>query len=141
MCLILDGRLEQLFDALASFDNAEARSAFERAIALESADPLAHLGLGLAKISAGDLTEGRGDLEAAVALDSSNALLRAYLGKAYFEEKRFPLDSQQYSIAKQLDPNDPTAFLYDGILKQTTNRPASCASASVSRRWKTWRSP
>ncbi|MGB5467518.1 MAG: tetratricopeptide repeat protein, partial [Sedimenticolaceae bacterium] len=111
------------FNALASFRNEEAKAAFERAIGLDSADPLAHLGLGLAKISAGQLTDGRRDLEAAVALDGNNALLRAYLGKAYFEEKRFPLDSEQYSIAKQLDPNDPTAFLYDGILKQTINRP------------------
>ena len=58
-----------------------------------------------------------------VALDSNSALLRAYLGKTYFAEKRYPLDSQQFSIAKQLDPNDPTAYLYDGILKQTVNRP------------------
>ncbi len=50
-------------------------------------------------------------------------LLRAYLGKAYFEEKRAPLDSEQFDIAKQLDPNDPTAYLYSGIAKQTENRP------------------
>ncbi|MFT5042755.1 MAG: tetratricopeptide (TPR) repeat protein, partial [Hyphomicrobiaceae bacterium] len=111
------------FSALASFDNDQARSAFERAIARDSADPLAHLGLGLAKISDGKLHDGRRELEAAVALDSSSSVLRAYLGKAYFGERRYPLDSQQYGIAKQLDPNDPTAFLYDGILKQTVNRP------------------
>jgi tetratricopeptide (TPR) repeat protein len=111
------------FTALAEFRNAEAKSAFEQAITLSSADPLAHLGLGLAKISHGDLAEGRQDLEVAVALDSSNALLRAYLGKAYFEEKRYPLDAEQYSIAKSLDPLDPTSYLYAGILKQTVNRP------------------
>ena len=111
------------FNALASFQRDEAEAAFERAIALDSADPLAHLGLGLARISGGDLAGGRGEIEAAVALDSSNALLRAYLGKAYFEERRYPLDDQQYGIAKELDPLDPTAFLYDGILKQTVNRP------------------
>jgi cytochrome c-type biogenesis protein CcmH/NrfG/opacity protein-like surface antigen len=111
------------FNALASFRNREARSAFERAIALESADPLGHLGLGLTKISSGHLEAGRRDLEAAVALDSNNALLRAYLGKAYFEETRYPLDAEQYGIAKALDPLDPTAYLYDGILNQTINRP------------------
>jgi tetratricopeptide (TPR) repeat protein len=111
------------FSALAAFRNDEAKAAFERAIELDSADPLAHLGLGLAKISSGDLKQGRGDLEASVALDSSNSLLRSYLGKAYFEERRDPLDGQQLDIAKQLDPNDPTAFLYDGIRKQTINRP------------------
>jgi tetratricopeptide (TPR) repeat protein len=71
---------------------AQAQAAFEQAIALESADPLAHLGLGLARIRQGHLAEGRAGLETAVALDSNNALLRAYLGKAYFEEKRGPLD-------------------------------------------------
>jgi Tfp pilus assembly protein PilF len=116
------------FNALALFRNAEARSAFEHAIATDSADPLGHLGLGLAKISNGELEEGRRDLEAAVALDSSSALLRAYLGKAYFEERRNPLDAEQLGLAKELDPLDPTAYLYDGILKQTTNRPVEAVA-------------
>ncbi|MCK5383734.1 MAG: FecR domain-containing protein, partial [Gammaproteobacteria bacterium] len=96
------------FAALAAFDNTAAKAAFERAITLSSSDPMAHLGLGLAKISDGDVAEGGRDIEVAVALDSNSALLRAYLGKTYFAEKRYPLDSQQFSIAKQLDPNDPT---------------------------------
>ena len=111
------------FAALAEFRNDEARAAFTRAIELDPADPLPHLGLGLAKISQGELEQGRSDIEVAVGLDSNNALLRAYLGKAYFEEKRTPLDAQQYSIAKELDPLDPTPYLYDGILKQTENDP------------------
>ncbi len=115
------------FAALAEFRNDDAAAAFERAIALDSADPLPHLGLGLAKISAGDLEAGRAEIEVAVGLGSNDALMRAYLGKAYFEEKRAPLDSQQFEIAKQLDPLDPTAFLYDGIAKQTLNRPVEAA--------------
>ena len=111
------------FAALAEYRNSEAAAAFERAIELDSADPLPHLGLGLAKISAGNLEAGRSEIEVAVGLGSNDALLRAYLGKAYFEEKRAPLDSEQFAMAKQLDPNDPTAFLYDGIAKQTQNRP------------------
>ena len=124
------------FTALAEFRNREAMAAFERAVALDSADPLAHLGRGLAKISEGDLVRGRQDLEVAVGLDSNSALLRAYLGKAYFEEKRYPLDAQQYSIAKALDPADPTAYLYDGILKQTVNSPVEAVrelEASIER--------
>jgi len=111
------------FAALAEFRNDEAAAAFEKAIALDSADPLPHLGLGLARISDGDLEAGRSEIELAVGLDSNDALLRSYLGKAYFEEKRTPLDFQQYDIAKQLDPLDPTAFLYSGIAKQTVNQP------------------
>ena len=111
------------FSALAEFRNEDAKTAFMRAINLGSSDPMAHLGLGLAKISSGNLEAGGRDIEVAVALDSNSALLRAYLGKTYFAEKRYSLDSEQFSIAKQLDPNDPTAYLYDGILKQTVNRP------------------
>lgn len=111
------------FAALAENHEADARLAFEKAIQLSSNDPLAHFGLGLTKIKGGDLSEGRQALEASVALDANNALLRSYLGKAYYEEKRMPLDQQQYSIAKELDPSDPTPYLYDAIDKQTTNRP------------------
>jgi tetratricopeptide (TPR) repeat protein len=59
----------------------------------------------------------------AVGLDSNDALLRAYLGKAYFEEKRDDLSNQQFHIAQGLDPLDPTAFLYEAIKQQTENRP------------------
>jgi len=111
------------FAALAESHDTEARVAFERAIRFSSDDPLAHFGLGLAKIKRGDLTEGRRELEAAVALDPNNALLRSYLGKAYYEEKRSPLEEQQFDIAKELDPADPTPYLYSAIDKQTTNRP------------------
>ena len=88
-----------------------------------SADPLARFGLGLAIIRDGALEEGRRYLEMAVGLDSSNSLLRSYLGKAYFEEKRDPLDAKQFEIAKQLDPLDPTPYLYDAIRLQSINRP------------------
>ncbi len=111
------------FSHLTRFETREAINAFEKAITLDQADPLPRLGLGLAKINSGKLAEGRQNLEIAVSLDANSSLLRAYLGKGYFEEKRYPLDSRQYTIAKQLDPNDPTAYLYDGILKQTINRP------------------
>ncbi len=111
------------FAELASFHNAEALAAFDRATQLDSADPLARLGRGLAQISQGKLHEGRHEIEIAVGLDGNSALLRAYLGKSYFEERRSGLDGQQFEIAKGLDPNDPTAYLYDGIRKQTENRP------------------
>lgn len=111
------------FADLAEFRTEDARAAFARAIAMAPADPLPRLGHGLARIRKGALEEGRRDLEAAVGLDPANALLRAYLGKAYFEEKRGPLAAEQYALAKDLDPLDPTAYLYDAIRKQTENRP------------------
>ncbi|MBT8341937.1 MAG: TonB-dependent receptor, partial [Desulfatitalea sp.] len=101
----------------------EARKAFEKAITLDSAAPLPRLGLGLAQIRGGDLHTGRAEIEIAVGLDPRNALLRSYLGKAYFDEKREELDTRQFEMAKQLDPNDPTPWFYDAIRKQTHNRP------------------
>jgi hypothetical protein len=129
------------FAALAAIDIAKAKTAFTRAIELNSADPQARFGLGLATIRGGDLEEGRGDIELAVGLDPDDSLLRSYLGKAYFEERttnpakylrelftKFPnqentLAAEQYAIAKRLDPQDPTPWLYDAIRKQSENRP------------------
>jgi tetratricopeptide (TPR) repeat protein len=111
------------FANLTEFRTGPAKQAFEQAIALDSADPLPRLGLGLALIRDGELEEGRHNLEIAVGLDANNALMRSYLGKAYFEEKRAPLDAEQLAIAKELDPLDPTPFLYDAIRKQSENRP------------------
>ena len=88
------------FTALTEFRTKVAREAFTRAIELDSADPLARFGLGLAIIRDGALAEGRRYLEMAVGLNSTNSLLRSYLGKAYFEEKRGPLDAKQFALAK-----------------------------------------
>ncbi len=124
------------FAALSEIRAAQAQTTFEKAIELDSADPMPRLGLGLAKIRRGNLDEGGADLEAAVALDSNNALFRAYLGKAYFEEKRGPLDARQFEIAKELDPLDPTAYFYNAIRLQTENQPVEALSeleASIER--------
>jgi tetratricopeptide (TPR) repeat protein len=100
-----------------------AEAAFEKAIELDSADPLPRLGLGLAKIREGHLNPGSREIETAASLDPNNAIVRSYLGKAYYEKKQRGLDEREYAVAKQLDPNDPTPYFYDGIAKQTTNRP------------------
>lgn len=101
----------------------QAEEAFQKAIALDSADPLPRLGLGLAKIRGGNLKAGRAEIEIAASLDPNNSLIRSYLGKAYFDEKRDNLSRNQFELAKQLDPLDPTPWFYDAIRKQTTNRP------------------
>lgn len=129
------------FAELAEINTRRARQAFQRAIELDPANPLPRFGLGLAAIRDGDLGAGRRDIEIAVALDPNNALLRSYLGKAYFEERtgnpltyfrelvdNFPnqenrLAAEQFAIAKGLDLNDPTPWLYDAIRKQSENRP------------------
>jgi len=116
----------------------DSKKAFEKAIELDQADPLPRLGLGLAKIREGGfpkwekdlmkmidsgLKEGTRDLEIAVSLDPDNSLIRSYLGKAYYEKTQDKLATDQFEMAKKLDPSDPTPFFYDAIEKQTTNRP------------------
>jgi tetratricopeptide (TPR) repeat protein len=111
------------FVELARLDTSAARASFERATELESSNPLARFGLGLARIREGDLHGGRHDIETAAALDVDDAVIRSYLGKAYFEEKRDAASAAQFELAKQHDPRDPTPYLYDAIRKQTINRP------------------
>ncbi|WP_347987836.1 FecR domain-containing protein [Methylomonas sp. AM2-LC] len=116
------------FSYLLHGNTAPAFQAFSKAVNLDSASPLARLGLGLARIRNGELAEGRQDLEIAAGLDPANAMIRSYLGKAYYEEKRNELAQNELDLAKQRDPKDPTAFLYNAILKLTTNRPVSALS-------------
>ncbi len=114
------------FVHLAQIDTKKATEDFTRAIELDSTEPLARLGLGLATIREGRLQEGREQIEIAVALDPTNSLVRSYVGKAYYEENtkaRDQLAATQFGLAKALDPNDPTPWFYDAILKQTQNRP------------------
>jgi Tfp pilus assembly protein PilF len=114
------------FVRLAQIDTAKARQDFLTAIELDSTEPLARLGLGLAIIRDGELVEGREQLEIAVILDPTNSLLRSYVGKAYYEERteaRDRLARIQFDAAERLDPNDPTPWFYEAILKQTQNRP------------------
>ena len=104
-------------------DAKNAELNFKIAIQLEQAAPLPHLGLGLALIRQGKLEEGRREIEYAASLDPNNALIRSYLGKAYYEEKRDKVATDQFEMAKELDAKDPTAWFYSAIQKQSNNRP------------------
>jgi tetratricopeptide (TPR) repeat protein len=132
------GRVQSVlgFVALSELRTAAARAAFTRAIELDVADPLPRFGLGLAMIREGQLAAGRRQLEMAVGLDSGNSLLRSYLGKAYFEERRGPLDAKLFAVGKELDPLDPTPYLYDALRLQSENRPGAALAdiqASIDR--------
>lgn len=111
------------FAHLLQIDTHRAQVAFARATVLDQADPMPWLGIGIARIRENKLEAGRIDIETAASLDPANSLIRSYLGKAYFEEKRYPLAGTQFDLAKARDPNDPTPWLYDAIQKQTQNRP------------------
>lgn len=103
------------------YSAAEAR--FRQAVAKSSEDPQARLGLGLVLLRQGELEAGRRQLEFAVSLDPARSVLRSYLGRAYFEEKRDGDAATQWELAKQLDPQDPTAYFYEGVRKLYANDP------------------
>jgi len=111
------------FAQLTSLNITKAKAKFEKAIQLNQANPLAHLGLGLTTIRAGDLAQGRREIEVAASLDPNNALIRSYLGKAYYQEERDKVAADQFAMAKQLDPKDPTPWFYDAMRKQSSNDP------------------
>lgn len=111
------------FAQLVRVDPAAAQTAFDSAIRLDQSDPLPWLGRGLARIRRGDLVAGREDIEVAAVLDPLNSTTRSYLGKAYHDERRDARAQTQLELAKQLDPLDPTPYLYDAIRKQAANQP------------------
>jgi len=115
------------FVRLAQINIKSARTDFQAAIDRDSFNPMPRLGLGLAMIRDGNLADGREQIEIAVALDPTNSLLRSYVGKTYYEENnkdRDELASTQLSLAKELDPNDPTPWFYESILKHSQALPA-----------------
>jgi tetratricopeptide (TPR) repeat protein len=99
----------------------EAIAWFDRALATDPALGNAWLGRGLCRIRRGDATGGREDLLVAATLEPQRAGLRNYLGKAYSNAGDFAHAAKELELAKKLDPNDPTAWLYSALLNQQKN--------------------
>ena len=99
-----------------------AHDAFNEAIALEGALGNAWLGRGLCRIRRGDLHAGREDLQVAALMEPQRALFRSYLGKAWNELGEQRRASDELRLAKENDPRDPTAYLYEALLLQEENR-------------------
>ena len=111
------------FAYLAQIKTEQAKKAFAKAITLDSAAPMARLGMGLAKIRDGQLAEGRGEIEIAACLDSGNALISSYLGKAYYEEKRDdPAKVQLAPPSNWIQPIRPHGFMTLFASNRSTGR-------------------
>jgi Flp pilus assembly protein TadD len=95
---------------------------FDRAIAVDAALGNARLGRGLARIRLRETEAGRQDLLTAAALEPQRAELRSYLGKAYVAAGDDEHATKELNLAKKLDPNDPTAWLYSALQKQQDNQ-------------------
>jgi tetratricopeptide (TPR) repeat protein len=101
---------------------AEAQGWFEQALAVDPHLGNAWLGRGLCRIRSGDLEGGRKDLQAAAAHEPTRAFLRSYVAKAFTDERNAEFAGKELDRAKELDPNDPTAWLYSALLRQQENR-------------------
>ena len=99
-----------------------AIDSFDRAIAADGALGNAWLGRGLCRIRKGDSMGGLQDLEVAATLEPNRAILRSYLGKAFSHKGDEARATEELGLARKLDPNDPTAWLYSALLNQQRNR-------------------
>ena len=100
----------------------DALRAFDTAIALDGALANAWLGRGLCKIHHGDIVGGRQDLQVAATLEPNRSDLRSYLGKAWDVNWDTKRAEKELRLAKKLDPNDPTPWLYSALIADQNNR-------------------
>lgn len=100
----------------------QAEQSFNDAIALDGALGNAWLGRGLCRFRHGDRADGREDLQVAATLEPQRALLRSYLGKAFAKEGDLRRAEKELNLARDSDPNDPTAWLYLALLQREENR-------------------
>ncbi len=101
----------------------EARTTFQQAIQQDSTLGLPHLGLGLVLFRRNDTAAAVAELRKATLLEPQIALYNSYLGKAFYETKDDRRAQKYLEVAKQIDPHDPTPYLYDAIRLQNTNQP------------------
>ena len=111
------------FLLLAQNQIKEAREAFQIAITQDSTLGLPHLGLGLALFRCNHTKAAVGEIRKATLLEPQVSLYNSYLGKAFYEIKDNRRAAKYLELAKQLDPRDPTPWLYDAIRLQSINHP------------------
>ena len=104
------GRMSAAFDS------------FDEAIGVDGALGNAWLGRGLVRIRQGQHAEGRQDLQTAAALEPNRSIIRSYLAKAWSADHQDALAQKDLRLARQLDPNDPTPWLYSALLDQQHNQ-------------------
>jgi tetratricopeptide (TPR) repeat protein len=100
----------------------EAITWFDRAIAIDGGLGNAWLGRGLTRIRKGDAEAGRQDIQVAATVEPQRAAFRSYLGKAFSHTGDNRRATNELALAMELDPNDPTAWLYAALIKQQENR-------------------
>jgi tetratricopeptide (TPR) repeat protein len=99
-----------------------AGESFDAAIAIDGALGNAWLGRGLCLIRQGKDEQGRLDLQTGAALEPNRSILHSYLGKGFINIANEPKARQELTRAEQLDPHDPTPWLYSALENRQDNR-------------------
>jgi tetratricopeptide (TPR) repeat protein len=107
----------------------DARAAFQTAITQDSTLGLPHLGLGLALFRRNQTGAAVDEIRKATLLEPQVSLYSSYLGKAFYEIKDDRRAEKYLELAKQLDPRDPTPWLYDAVRLQSINRPGDALNS------------
>ena len=92
-----------------------ASTSFNHARDLDAALGSAWLGRGLCLLHERKFSEARAAFQAAAALEPQRGLFRSYLGKAASELGDAQAAEKEFRLAKELDANDPTAWLYSAL--------------------------
>jgi tetratricopeptide (TPR) repeat protein len=112
------------FLLLAQRDDYAAQTHFEWALDRDSTQGLPYVGLGLIHFQRREMEAGLQAMLAATLLEPRNALFNSYYGKALWEAGRRDEALPALALAKELDPKDPTPYLYAGIFNTDLNKPA-----------------
>lgn len=99
-----------------------AKTHFDAARDLDAAFGPAWLGRGLCLMRERNFPESRAAFQAAAALEPQRGLFRSYLGKAASELHDSKAAEKEFRLAKELDANDPTAWLYSALHLWQENR-------------------
>ncbi len=100
----------------------DALASFNQALEIDPRLGDAWLGLGLCHWRQGDLALARQSFVAAATSEPQRALLRSYLGKAFYELGDDRRALKEFRLAKEMDANDPTAWLYSALTLRQDNR-------------------
>ncbi len=113
------------FVLLAQAKTDEARIYFDKSIAQDGTRGEPHLGLGIASMRKGRTAEATQSMLIASTLEPQLAIYQSYLGKAFYDLRRFDMAFEALGIATSLDPKDPTPHLYAGIFLNDLSRPGN----------------
>jgi len=111
------------FILLAQAKTAEAQTYFEKSIAEDDTRGEPHLGIGIVSMRQGRSLDATQSLLVAATLEPQISLYQSYLGKSFYELRRFEMALDALNNAATLDPMDPTPHLYSGIFYNDLDRP------------------